>query len=188
MTLQPYKCPNAQTDVIHYWAKPSALCAFNQTLLFQAAMIHLNPPRRLCKIFSFRFAHLLKARRPIFRRAVCRAEAEHLDFSKTFEPNHVAAAAKPGFGDGFQPASVDVDLPVRLQARQKMPVQRTHQLQIFNRSLPAIKTNKFRVKSTLPCGKQHFGKVVVFGFPIAVACQTRDNQPGRTVSRPSRAK
>jgi hypothetical protein len=149
MTFQPHECPNAQTDVIHHGTIPSALGAFNQTLLFKSAMIHLNPPRAFGKDRPFRFAHRLKARRPVFRRAVCGALAEHFDFAETLEPNNCPPATQPGFRNSFQPAPVNVDLAVRFQTRQEMPRERANQFEIFNRPVPAIETNQLWIKTAL---------------------------------------
>ncbi len=140
MTLQPHKRSDTQPDMIQHRAQPTALGAFNQTLLFKGAMIHLNAPRAFGLRFPFRFAHLLDARRPIFRRAVCSANTEYFDFSKPFEPHHCSiAAAQSGFGDRLQTASVDVDLPVRLQARQKMPRERRTNLRFSTDPYPLSK-------------------------------------------------
>lgn len=132
-------------------------------------MIQLNPPRRFGLHFAFRLAHCFKARRPILRRAVYGADAEHFDFAETFEPTNCAvSAAQPGLRNGLQTVLVDSDLPVRLQASQKVPAERATEFQVFNRAVPTIKTNQLRVKSALESLKQHFGEVVVLGFPVAV--------------------
>ena len=114
MTFNSHKRSDTKSDVIQHRAQPTALGAFNQTLLFEGAMIHLNAPRRERGSFSFCLDHLPAARRPVFRRAVCGANTEYFDFSETFEPNNRSVtAAKSGFRDGLQTASVEVDLPVR---------------------------------------------------------------------------
>ena len=74
----------------------------------------------------------------------------------------------PAIDTAFQSASVDVDLPVRFEARQKMLTRGANQIQVLNRFIPAIETNQIWTKTALPCGKQHFGKMVVPGFAIAV--------------------
>ena len=81
--------------MIAHRAKPSALGAFDQTLLFQRPMIHLDAPRRECEVFPLRFGHLVEIRRPVFRCAVCGKNAKHFDFSEAFEPRYRAVAARP---------------------------------------------------------------------------------------------
>jgi len=114
MTFNSHKRSDAKSDVIQHRAKSSALRAFDQTLLFQSAMIHLNAPRRFGLGFALGFGHRLQIRRPVFRRAVCGANAKHFDFSKAFEPADCPiAAAQPGIGYGFQSAFLNIDLPSR---------------------------------------------------------------------------
>ncbi len=88
MTLQPHKRSDTKPDVIQHGAQTAALRAFNQTLLFQSAMIHFNAPRAYGKIFPLHLAHCFKARRPVFRRAVCGKDAKYFDFAKSLEPNN----------------------------------------------------------------------------------------------------
>jgi hypothetical protein len=169
MTFYSHKCSNTKSDVIQHRAQSSALRSFDQALLFEGAMIHLNPPRSLGLRFPFRFGHLLEARRPVFRRAVYGADAKHFDFAESFKPNNRAiAAAQPGIRDRLQTASVNVDLPVRFQPGQKMPPQDAHQFQIFNRPIPIIETNKRRIQTTLESGKQHFREMVVYETNITL--------------------
>jgi len=55
------------------------------------------------------------------------ADTEHFDFSKPLEPHDYSiAAAQSGIGDGLPSAPVDIDLPVRLEARQKMPAHKRY--------------------------------------------------------------
>ena len=125
MTFISDKCSDAQTDVTQHRAQSSTLGAFNQALLFQRPMVHLDSPRRERKVFPLRFAHLFKTRRPIFRCAVCRANPKYFDPSETFEPtNSSIDARQSGFRDGLQSALVDSDLPICFEPRQKMPAQR----------------------------------------------------------------
>ena len=189
MTFQAHKSSNTQPDMIQYRTQSAALSAFNQTLLLQAAMIHFNPPRTASGGFSFRFGHFLKARRPEVLCAVCGANPKYFDFSETCSPTHRAiAAGQSGIGYGLQPASVDIDLPVRFQARQKMPAQRAHQFQIFNRAIPTVETNQVRIETPLVRRKRHFREMVVFGFTPPCLYQIRDNQPEHNALRPSRAR
>ncbi len=121
MTFKPHKRSDTKPDLIHHPAKPSALGAFNQTLLFKGAMIHLNPPSTFGFDFPLSFGHLLKACRPVFRCAVCGANPKYFDLSETLEPDQRAVpAAQSGIDNGAQTALVAFDLPIRLQARQKM--------------------------------------------------------------------
>ena len=169
MTFQSHKCSDAQPDMIQHRAQATALGAFNQTLLFEGAMIHFNAPRTSGFGFPFRLGHFPKARRPVFRRAVCGADAKHFDLSETFEPHRCAvSAAQPGIRDGLQTAPLDIDLPVRFESGQKMPTQRAHQFQVFNRSVPTVETNKLRIEAALESCQQHFGKMIVLSFAIAV--------------------
>ncbi len=168
MTFQTHKCPNAQSDVIQHRTQPAALCAFNQTLLFQTAMIHFNPPCRESKFLTLRFAHPDKARRPVFRCAVCGANPKYFDFSKSLEPHECPiSAAQAGFRDCLQFALTHSDLPIRFEPSQKMPPQSANQFEVFDRSVPAIETNQFGIKAALACLEQHFRKVVIFGFAVA---------------------
>ena len=140
MTFQSHKCPNTQSDVIQHRAQSAALSAFDKALLFQRPMIHFDPPRRFGLRFPFSFGHFFKARRPIFRCAVCSTNPEYFDLSKTFEPyNCSVAAAQSSFRHGLQRAAADSDLPVRLEARQKMPAQRAAQFQVLNRPVPTAR-------------------------------------------------
>ncbi len=169
MTFNSHKCPNTKSDVIQHRALAAALSAFNQTLLFQRPMIHLDPPCRFGLDFPFGFSHRSQARRPVFRCAVCGANTKYFDLSKTFEPADCSVAARQsGIGHRLQTTAVDSDLPVRFQARQKMPAQSPNQFQVFDRRIPTVETNKLRVKAALVRLKQHFGEMIVFRFPVAV--------------------
>jgi len=113
MTFNPHKCSDTKSDVIQYGSQAAALSAFDQALLFKGAMIHLNPPRTLGGDFPPDFSHLLKARRPVFRRAVCGANPKYFDLPETLEPDDCSiTACQSSIRDGLQTASVDVDLPV----------------------------------------------------------------------------
>jgi len=169
MTLKAQKRPNTQPNVIQHRSKATALCPLNQTLLFQTAMVHLNPPRRESEFLALRLAHLGKVRRPVFRCAVCGANPKYFDFSKSFEPADCpVAAAQPGFRDCLQFARADSDLAVRLEPGQKMPATCANQFEVLNRSIPAIETHQFGIKPALKGGKQHFCEMVIFGFAVAV--------------------
>ena len=169
MAFNSHKRSDTQPDVVQYGVSSSALRSFNQTLLFQSAMIHLNAPRRFGKAFAFRLAHRVETRRPVLRRAVCGTNPEYFDLSETFEPHDGSiTAAQPGIGDGLQTAPLDIDLPVRFESGQKMPTQRAHQFQVFNRSVPTVETNKLRIEAALESCQQHFGKMIVLSFAIAV--------------------
>ena len=78
MTFKAHESSNTQPDMIQDGAQTAALRSFNQALLFQTAMIHFNAPRGDGISFPLRFAHLLKARRPIFRCADGERELEIL--------------------------------------------------------------------------------------------------------------
>ena len=169
MTFNSHKCPNTKSDVISHRSQAAALRALNQTLLFKGAMIHFNAPRAFSLRFPLRVSHLVKTRRPVFRCAVCGANPKYFDFSETFEPADCpVSATQSGFGDSLNPAAANSDLPVRFQAGQKMPAQRTTQFQILNRSIPTVEANQFGIKTALKCLKQHLGKMVVLGFSVAV--------------------
>ncbi len=134
MTFKAQKRPNAQPDVIQHGAHSAALRPFNQALLFQTAMIHFNPPRRESKLFAFGFGHLEKARRPVFRCAVCGTNPKHFDFSESLEPQErPVTAAQPGLRNCFQLAVPDSNLPIGFEPGQKMPAQATHQFEVLNR-------------------------------------------------------
>ena len=139
MAFNSHKRSDAKPDMIAHGAQATALRAFNKALLFKSAMIHLSAPRTFCLRFPLGVNHLLQARCPIFRRAVRGANTKHFDLTETLEPNNRSVtAAQSGYGDGLQPASVDVHLPVRFQACQKMPAESANQFQIFNRAIPVI--------------------------------------------------
>lgn len=97
------------------------------------------------------------------------------------------AAAQCAFRYHLQTAAADSDLPVRFQPGQKMPAQSAAQLQVLNRRIPTIETNKLRIESAFKSLQKHFRKMVVFCFPVAVACQRRDSQPAHSARCPSRA-
>ncbi len=169
MTFNSHKRPDTQPNMIQHGTQSAALGAFNQTLLLQSAMIHFNAPRGFGKLFALRLAHPVKTRRPVLRRAVCRKDTKYFDFAESFKPDECAiAAAQSGFRNGLQFARACADLPVRFEPRQKMPTQRAHQFQVFNRSIPAIETNQLRTKTALGSRQQHLGKVVVLSFAVTV--------------------
>ena len=169
MTFNSHKRSDTQSDVIQHRAQSSALSAFDQALLFQRPMIHLNPPRTLGLGFPLSFSHCSQIRRPVFRCVVCGANPKYPDFSKTFEPQNCAVTARQsGFRNCLQTAAADSDLPIGFQPRQKMPTQRATQFQVVNRRIPTVEANKLRIKSTLESLKQHILKVIVLGFPVAV--------------------
>ncbi len=85
MAFNSDKRSDTQTDVIDDGSPSPDLSAFNQALLFKSAMIHLNAPRRFGLPFPLGLGHLPKARRPVFRRAVCGADAEYLNFAETYD-------------------------------------------------------------------------------------------------------
>ena len=190
MTFQSNKCSDAQPDVIQHRAQAAAMRSLNQTLLFQSAVIHFNPPRRQSKSFALCFGHLSQARRPVFRCAVCSANPKYFDLSETFEPTKRAVSAtQPGFRNRLQFAvAAKSNLAVGFQTSQKMPAQGTAQLQIFNRPIPAVKTNQVRIKPTLrlpPAAFQRNGRSWFCGRGLY---QTRGNLRGRNGHRLSKAK
>ncbi len=132
-------------------------------------MIHLNPPRRERKLLALGCAHFLKARRPVLRCAVCGANPKYFDVSKSLEPAaRPVTAAQPGLRNGFQLARADANLAVGFEPRQKMPAQRAHQFQIFNRRIPTVETHQLGIKPALIGFEEHFGEMVIFGFAITV--------------------
>ena len=189
ITFQPQKCPNAEPDVIQYGTQAPALGAFNQALLFQTAMVHFNPPRRAGKLFAFRFSHLGKARCPVLRCAVCGTNPKYFDLTKSFEPPvRPVAPAKARFRDRLQLAVPNSKLAILFQSSQKMPIQRATQFQVFNRSIPTIKTNQWRIETTLRLPPAAFRQNGHFWFCHPGLCQTRDNQSEHSEHRQSRAR
>lgn len=169
MTFQSHKCPNAQPDVIAHRTQPSALRAFNQTLLLQSAMIHFNSPRAFGLRYTLSFSHPVKARRPVFRCAVRGANPKYFNLTETFEPADCAiTAAQSGFGHGLQLAGCHSDLAVGFEPRQKMPAHCPTQLEVFNRRIPTVETHRFGIKPALEGFKQHLREMVVFRFAVAV--------------------
>ncbi len=139
MTFNSHKRSDAQSDVIEHGSPAAALRAFDQTLLFQTAMIHFDPPGGFGFSFPLSFGHFPQAGRPVFRCAVRGANPKHFDFSKTFEPQkRSVTAGQTCFGDGLQTALPDSDLPVGFEPRQKMPAQSATQFQVLNRPIPTV--------------------------------------------------
>jgi hypothetical protein len=98
MTFQPHKRSDTQPDVIQNGAQSATLCAFNQTLLFQTAMIHFNAPRAIWQTLGVPVRSSLRRLVAQYSAAPSVANPKHFDLTETFEPNNRAAA-------GHSPAS-----------------------------------------------------------------------------------
>ena len=160
--------------MIQHRAHPTALGAFDQTLLLQTAMIHFNPPRRECQLLAFRFCHSVEVRCPVFRCAVCGTNPKYFDFSKSFEPaGRSISTAQPSQRNGLQFALPDSDLAVCFEPRQKMPPQRAHQFEIFDGSIPAIEAHHFRLKPRSKASKSISAKWSFLVLPSRSLSKTR---------------
>jgi hypothetical protein len=97
------------------------------------------------------------------------SDAEYFNFSKIFQPDDGSVTARQsGLRNCLQFAATDSNFSIFSQAGQKMPAQRATQFQVFNRGIPTIETNKFRVETTRTGTEQHFSKMVILGFAVTV--------------------
>jgi hypothetical protein len=94
MTFKSQKNSQTQQYVIKPWLTTPRLRAFNQTKLFDSAMILLNSVSLFDRILAHLFRHLNRACRPMFRAAVFVNCPKHSDKPKSLQPNNTPGGGK----------------------------------------------------------------------------------------------
>ena len=186
MTFNSDKRSDTKPDVIQYRAQTAALGAFNQALLFQSAMIHLNAPRRFGLRFSLGFGHLSKQYSDVPSVARMR--------NNLIPPNPLSHTTVPF--PPPSPASETARNPLRLTLICRFSFKRVRKCQPKERTgfkfsiepYQLSRTFHLRIKSAPVRCQQHFGKMVASWFCRCGLYQTGDNQSAHIARRSSRAR
>lgn len=168
MALKSQKCSQTKQYVIEPRLTPSRLRAFDQTKLFDSAMVLLYSVSVSSKISALIFRHFNQTCCPMLRVAVCVNCPKHSDKSESREPNNTPQSGNENLRNWFQAFFIRINFPIRFKASQEMPTHSTHQFQIFKSRIPTIEADKIWFKSAIVSFEQHFRKMVVFGFPVCV--------------------
>lgn len=117
---------------------------------------------------ALQFGYFNLRTRPVFHAAVCSSNPKHFDQSIAFEPNNTPRVGNLDFRDRLQPCFLRVDLPISFQARQKMPAQTAHQLQVLNGGIPAIETKHLWSKAAFVRLQYHLREMIVLCFSVRI--------------------
>jgi hypothetical protein len=168
MTFNSQEGSQTQQNMIQARLPATSLRALDQTKLFDSAMILLNSIGLFGEIFALCLRHFSNRSCPMFRAAVLVNCPKHSNQSESLQPENSSRSGNENFRDWLESFFIRVHFSIRFQPGQKMPANRAHQFQIFNRRIPAIKTNKSWFKSAIMSLQKHFRKMIVFGFSVGL--------------------
>jgi len=117
------------------------LSSFDAATLLQTAMVFFNRPLEVSPLESLQFTHLEVISCPVINVTVWGDNLEHSDHPIAFEMHYPPLCTNLNFADGPIAATVGVDQPIAFQPRQPAPSIVGNQLEIGERTKPAIESD-----------------------------------------------
>src|SRR5215207_2594137 len=136
--------------------------AFDTTKLLEVAMIGLNRPNLAGRGTALVHRHQFVAGRPVLRVTVWGVDPKHQNEAITLQMHPRPSFANGALSQRSVAAAVRIHQAIVFQSRQPLPAERADQFQVFQRTVPAIKTHIARGKSALLGGCEHGPEVIGF--------------------------
>ena len=141
MNFQTHESPNRKRDMSHLSVRRADLCFFDTTTLLNTSMVAFDRPGLLLQLFKLLHRHVQLIGRPVLRVSVWRNHPKHLDEPVAFEMYLSSIRPDLNSADSNVTTSIRVDLSVGLEPAQPRPSIGANQLDVVQRTVPAIEEN-----------------------------------------------